>query len=94
VWRGGGVAFGPKPRLHTKKLTRKMAQLAFRRAVSEKVAAGQMVLLDDLTLAQAKTKEMQAVLNNLALKRGALVFWWTSWDFNPSQASATLSGWK
>lgn len=72
VWRGGGVAFGPKPRLHIKKLTRKMAQLAFRRAVSEKVAAGQVVLLDDLTLSQAKTKEMQALLNNLALKRGAL----------------------
>ncbi len=72
VWRGGGVAFGPKPRLHTKKLTRKMAQLAFRRAVSEKVAAGQIVLLDDLTLAQAKTKEMQTVVRNLSVERGVL----------------------
>lgn len=72
VWRGGGVAFGPKPRRHTKKLTKKMAQLAFRRAVSEKVAAGQILVLDELALEQAKTKEMQTVVKNLAVQRGAL----------------------
>ncbi|MBU0678134.1 MAG: 50S ribosomal protein L4, partial [Verrucomicrobia bacterium] len=40
VWRGGGVAFGPKPRSYAKKISKKGARLAFRRAFSEKIAAG------------------------------------------------------
>ncbi|MDD2235788.1 MAG: 50S ribosomal protein L4 [Kiritimatiellae bacterium] len=89
VWRGGGVAFGPKPRRHTKKLTKKMAQLAFRRAVSEKVTAGQMLILDELSLDQAKTKEMQAVVKNLAVQRGAL-FLVSDLDTNVALATRNL----
>jgi len=72
IWRGGGVAFGPKPRKFHKKMNRKTAQLAFRRAVSEKVAAGQIVILDELKLEQAKTREMSSIVSNLGCLKGAL----------------------
>ena len=73
VWRGGGVAFGPKPRDFGKKQTRKEARLAFRRAVSEKVASGSVFVLDDLSLAEAKTREMAGLLKRLQMERGGLI---------------------
>src|SRR5258706_1953466 len=58
LWRGGGVVFGPKPRDFTKKVSRKNRQLALRKALSERLRAGDVVLLDDLKLDSAKTKEI------------------------------------
>lgn len=72
IWRGGGVVFGPRPRDFRKDMPRKVARLAFRRAVSEKIAAGQVVVLDSLTLEQPKTKEMSAIVKNLEGVKGAL----------------------
>jgi len=72
IWRGGGVAFGPKPRSYNKKVLKKVARLAFRRAFSEKVAAGQVVILDSLKLSSAKTRELAAVVKTLAGTKGTL----------------------
>lgn len=72
VWRGGGVVFGPKPRKYTKKMNKKMSRLAFRRAMSDKVLAGQVLILDELKLNAGKTKEFSAVMKNLEISRGAL----------------------
>ena len=58
VWRGGGVAHGPKSRDFSVKVNKKVMKLAFTRAVSEKIAAGEIVVVDELTLAQPKTKLM------------------------------------
>jgi large subunit ribosomal protein L4 len=73
VWRGGGVAFGPKPRSFEKKMPKKMARLAFRRAFSEKVAAGQVIVIDGLGLDAPKTKTMADLLKQLGVERGAVV---------------------
>ena len=73
VWRGGGVVFGPKPRKVHKKMTKKVSQLAFRRAFSDKIAAGQMVILEDLLLEQPKTSEMAALIKNMEAVKGALI---------------------
>lgn len=73
LWRGGGVVFGPKPRSYRKSINRKVAQLAFRRAFSEKVAGNAVRVLDELKLAEAKTKAMLAVLKALALEGPALI---------------------
>lgn len=62
VWRGGAVAFGPHPRSFTQKLNRKVAVLAFRRAFSDKVAAGEVRILDELALPEAKTKFFASLL--------------------------------
>lgn len=73
LWRGGGVVFGPKPRSYRKSINRKVAQLAFRRAFSEKVAGNAVRVLDELKLAEAKTKAMLAVLKALELKGPVLI---------------------
>lgn len=72
VWRGGYVAHGPKPRDYSKKLTKKAAKLAFRRAFSAKIEQGEVTVIDDLSLSAPKTKEFAAVLKNLGLDRGGL----------------------
>src|SRR5262252_9658381 len=62
LWRGGGVVFGPKPRDFGKKVSRKTKQLALRKALSERLRAGDVVLVDDLKLSSAKTKDFLKVL--------------------------------
>ena len=73
LWRGGGVVFGPKPRDFTKKVSRNTRQLALRKALSERIAAGDVVVVDDLKLASNKTKEFVGVLDALNLDGTALV---------------------
>jgi large subunit ribosomal protein L4 len=73
LWRGGGVVFGPKPRDFAKKVSRKTKQLALRKALSERLRAGDVVLVDDLKLESAKTKDFVGILSALALKGSALI---------------------
>lgn len=68
VWRGGSVAFGPKPRSYRKKMTKKMARLAFRRAFSEKVAADQVLVVQDLGITEPRTKQFAAMMKQLELR--------------------------
>ena len=56
VWRGGGVAFGPHPRDFSVKVNKKVARLAFRRIVSDRIADGSLAIVEDLSLAAPKTK--------------------------------------
>src|SRR5512143_1525262 len=72
LWRGGGVVFGPKPRDFGKKVSRKTKQLALRKALSERLRSGDVVLVDDLKLQSAKTKEFVALLSALGLQGTAL----------------------
>jgi large subunit ribosomal protein L4 len=72
VWRGGAVAHGPQPRKYKKKVSKKVARLAFRRAFSAKVAQGEVLVIDTLQLEAPKTKAFTAVLSNLGLDRGGL----------------------
>ena len=72
VWRGGAVAHGPQPRKYKKKVSKKVARLAFRRAFSAKVAQGEVLVIDALQLEAPKTKAFAAVLSNLGLDRGGL----------------------
>lgn len=73
VWRGGGVAFGPHPRSYAQRIPRKVAALAFRRAFSDKVASGELRVLQTLDLADGRTKAAAAALAALNAKRGALI---------------------
>ncbi len=72
LWRGGGVVFGPKPRDFGRKVSRRTKQLALRKALSERLRAGDVVVVDDLTLGSHKTKEFISVLSALELKGTAL----------------------
>jgi large subunit ribosomal protein L4 len=73
LWRGGGVVFGPKPRDFSKKVSRKTRQLALRKALSERLRAGDVLVVDELKLASSKTKEFLGVLSALDLKGTALI---------------------
>jgi large subunit ribosomal protein L4 len=73
LWRGGGVVFGPKPRDFTKKISRATRQLALRKALSERLKAGDVLVVDDLKLTSPKTKEFIRVLNALQLQGTTLV---------------------
>lgn len=73
LWAGGGVVFGPKPRDFTKKISKKTRALALRKALSERLKAGDVVVVDDLKLASAKTKEFVKVISALDLTGTTLV---------------------
>jgi large subunit ribosomal protein L4 len=73
LWRGGGVVFGPKPRDFSKKVSRKTRQLALRKALSERLRAGDVVLVEDIKLESPKTKAFKGVLTALELKGSALI---------------------
>ena len=73
LWVGGGVVFGPKPRDFSKKVSKKTRSLALRKALSERLKAGDVVVLDDLKLASPKTKEFLKVINVLELTGTTLV---------------------
>lgn len=61
--RGGGTTFGPQPRSYAKKMPRQARRLALRCALSAKVAAGQVVVVEGLTFDAPKTKNVAALLN-------------------------------
>ena len=73
LWVGGGVVFGPKPRDYSKKVSRSTKTLALRKALTERINAGDVLVVDDLKLASAKTKEFVGVLSALEVKGSALV---------------------
>lgn len=73
LWVGGGVVFGPQPRSYAYKLPKKVRRLAIKSALSSKVRDNEMIVLDELRLEQAKTREMVNVLKNLGADRKALI---------------------
>lgn len=73
LWVGGGVVFGPKPRDFGKKVSKKTKQLALRKALSERLKAGDVVVVDELKLSSAKTKDFVGVLSALKLTGTTLI---------------------
>ena len=73
LWVGGGVVFGPKPRDFGKKVSRKTKQLALRKALTERLNAGDVVVVDDFKLSSPKTKGFVDVLKKLEVTGTALV---------------------
>jgi len=73
VWRGGGVAFGPVPRDYSQKVNKKVSALAFARALSDKIAAGELCLVDALNYEEPKTKLAVAMLSAMGIERSCLI---------------------
>ena len=67
LWAGGGVVFGPKPRDFSKKVSKKTRALALRKALSERLKAGDVVVVDDLKLGSPKTKGITGLISALEL---------------------------
>ncbi len=78
VWRGGGIAFGPQPRNYDKKVNRKVEKLALRRAFTERLDAGEIIVVDKIADVcdenkEPKTKKMVAFLNAVAATESVLL---------------------
>ena len=73
LWRGGGVVFGPKPRDFGKKVTKATKQLALRKALSERLKSGDVIVVDEFRLDSLKTKEFLGALSALQVEGTALV---------------------
>ncbi len=72
-WVGGGKIHTPKPRSYSKKMPRKMRQAALRCALSSKAAAAEVVVLDELTLPETKTRLMAEAIKRLVGDASALI---------------------
>ena len=72
-WIHGGIALGPKPRSYRTDLTKKTKRVALYSALSAKVAAGDLIVVDDIKCENYSTKTMAAMLNALGATRKALV---------------------
>jgi large subunit ribosomal protein L4 len=73
LWRGGGVVFGPRPRDFSKKVSRSTKQLSLRKALSERLSAGDVLVVDDIKLSSAKTKDFVGILSALKLDGTTLI---------------------
>ena len=73
VWRGGGVAHGPHPRDFSLKINKKVMKLAFARALSDKIVAGDVIVVDEFKFEAPKTKLMAGFLKTLGVDRTACV---------------------
>jgi large subunit ribosomal protein L4 len=72
-WTHGGIALGPKPRTYRYTMNKKSRRLAMRSALSAKLAAGNMVVVDSLKLPEIKTKAMVSFLNSVGCTKSALI---------------------
>ncbi len=73
LWRGGGVVFGPRPRDFGKKISKATKQLALRKALSERLKAGDVIVVDDIKLNSPKTREFIGLLSALKVEGTTLV---------------------
>ena len=71
---GGGIIFGPKPRSYNYTVPKKIKRLAMKSALSTKVAAGKLIVVEDMNLEAAKTKTMAAALKDLKADSALIVF--------------------
>lgn len=73
LWRGGGTVFGPKPRDYSYLAPRKVRAAALHGALSAKVQAGRLIVLENLSQQQPSTKEFKALLGRLGVEGRVLI---------------------
>lgn len=73
VWRHGGIVFGPRPRTYDYSIPKKMYRGAMQSALSSKQSAGELSIVAELSLSEAKTKQLSSMLAKLGLGRSALL---------------------
>jgi len=71
-WKGGGIVFAPKARDFSQKMNKEARRVAFKSALSTKLANKEIIVLNDLKLKEGKTKEIKAVCDNLKLDKTVL----------------------
>lgn len=72
-WKGGGVVFAPKPRDYSFKMNRKEKALAIKSALTSRVEAQKLIVVDSMNMDEIKTKKFKAVLENLKVNKALVV---------------------
>jgi large subunit ribosomal protein L4 len=93
VWTGGGIAFGPKPRDYSYRLPRKARRLAMKSALSSKVLENNIIVVDQLSFDEPKTKQMVATLQALNSSKKTLVIT-ADGDPNVNKSARNIPGVK
>jgi len=73
IWRHGGITFGPKPRKYGMKVNKKVLALALKRAFSERVSEGALVMSESFKIEAPKTKSVSTLLNKMQLGEKVLL---------------------
>jgi large subunit ribosomal protein L4 len=73
IWRGGGVVFGPKPRDYSKKVSKSLRRLAFRKALSERIKSGDVLTTEKFAVSELKTKAFVALVKKQTDARKVLL---------------------
>lgn len=72
-WKGGGVTFAPKPREYSFKMNKKEKELAIKSALTSRVVADKIFVIDGISFNEIKTKKMKAVLEGLKIEKALVV---------------------
>jgi len=72
-WKGGGIVFAPSPRSYSFKMNRKEKQLALKSALTSRVQENKFIVLDELQLAEIKTRNFQKMLDSFKLSKALVI---------------------
>ena len=92
IRRGGGHIFAIRPRDYSYRLPRKAVQAATRMAIRSKIESGEVVVVDDLSFAEPRTKEMAAVLQALNLGGETTLVATAEYDVNVYKSARNIEG--
>lgn len=92
VWRGGGVAFGPKPRDYSFKLTKKVKRLGLKMALSARLSEDRLFVLDDFQLDEIKTKNFINIMGTLNIDNALILI--PGNNENLLKSSRNIKGYK
>ncbi len=73
IWRGGGIIFGPSPRSYTQRTPKRMRRAALKASLSSRARDGDLLVIDKLNLAEAKTRYLVAALAALNVSGSVLL---------------------
>ena len=82
LWVGGGTVFGPRPHLYTLKVPKKVSRLAKCSAYTLKAKDSKIIVVEDFTIPEIKTKKMIEILHNLSLDSKKTLLLLGNYDLN------------
>ncbi|MEN6412851.1 MAG: 50S ribosomal protein L4 [Veillonellales bacterium] len=94
IWVGGGTAFGPQPRSYAFRMPRKQRRLAIKSALTAKVEGGELVVLEDISFAEPKTKSVVKMLGDFKADVGKALIVTAETIDNVEKSSRNIPGVK
>ncbi len=94
IWVGGGTVFGPQPRSYAFSMPRKARRLAIKSALSAKVQAGELLVMEDIAIKEPKTKTVVGMLDSLKIGDDKALIIVSATDENVEKSSRNIPGVK